>query len=667
VKLIKLTIKDFKGIKNFILNTSGGNLNVFGDNATGKTSLTDALQWLLFGKDSQGKADFKIKPFDRAGNEIHHLTTEVEGSFNLDGNPVTLKKAYYEKWTKKRGSTTSDFTGHTTDYYIDGVPKPKKEYDAFIINIVDENVFKLLTNSAYFNEQLKWQDRRKILLDVCGDISDSDVIASSKELSKLPEILGNRSLEDHKKVIAARQTAINKDLREIPARIDEKKRGLPDIADISSREVLEIELASLKKQLAAKQNELNRVENGGEIAEKQRAIREIESKLLDIQTKHRAATQDKSFVKKRELQELQLKINQIDSRIATSNKSIESNLNFIETLTKRNDGYRVDWQNIDDQTLEFFQETVCPTCGQDLPEDQLSAALEKAQADFNLKKAEQLKTITASGQANNAKISELAAENEALQKEIKNHINGKSIIVEEAEKLQVDIDRIDSSNTPSIEENAEYKQAIQSKTSLEQQIAALNNQKQTVVSQIKSEASIINLDIAARERNIAQLDQSEKDQKRIIELENQEKSLGAEYEKLQSEMYLVEEFTRTKVNLLESRINDKFKMARFKMFDVQINGGLNETCVTTLNGAPYDGALNSGHKIIVGLDIIATLSKHYGLSAPIFIDNAESVTALPPMDAQIIRLVVSKPDKALRVEYETSTQPNNDALGQKLF
>jgi hypothetical protein len=114
-------------------------------------------------------------------------------------------------------------------------------------------------------------------------------------------------------------------------------------------------------------------------------------------------------------------------------------------------------------------------------------------------------------------------------------------------------------------------------------------------------------------------------------------------------LFLTEEFTRTKVSALESKINNKFKYARFRLFEEQLNGGLNDVCTTLFDGVPYDGGLNNAARINVGLDIINTLSEHYGFSAPIFIDNAESVTQLIDTDAQIIRLVVSEADKKLRV------------------
>jgi AAA15 family ATPase/GTPase len=183
IRLLSLSLKNFKGIRQFTLQANGQDVKVYGDNATGKTTLFDAFVWLLFDKDSQNKKDFAIKTLDKDGQVLHGLEHEVEGVFLIDGKQLSLRKVFSEKWTKKRGSAEKQFSGHTTEYYIDGVPLKKKEYDQLISDLIDEDVFKLLTNPSYFNEQLHWQDRRKILLQVCGDITDEEVIASNAELA----------------------------------------------------------------------------------------------------------------------------------------------------------------------------------------------------------------------------------------------------------------------------------------------------------------------------------------------------------------------------------------------------------------------------------------------------------------------------------------------------
>ena len=235
MKILNLTLRNFKGIRNFELNTEGKDVNTFGDNATGKTTLFDAFTWLMFGKDSLNRADFEIKTLGPDGQPEHGLEHAVEAILELDDRQqIALKKVFQEKWQKKRGSATAEFTGHTTDHFVDGVPVQKKEYDARIAEIADENIFRLLTDPRYFNEVLHWQKRRELLLEVCGDISDEDVLASEPKLSRLSEVLGDRAIDQHRKIIQTRRTEINKELQKIPVRIDEVKLGLPNIDDITN-------------------------------------------------------------------------------------------------------------------------------------------------------------------------------------------------------------------------------------------------------------------------------------------------------------------------------------------------------------------------------------------------------------------------------------------------
>src|SRR5690606_16309021 len=216
---------------------------------------------------------------DESGRPIHNLEHEVEAKLELDdGRHVTLRKVYKEKWTKRRGAARAEFTGHTTDYYVDGVPTKKADYDSLIASIADEKLFRLLTDPTYFNVHLHWQERRRILLEVCGDVSDADVIASDPALAELPVILGGRSLEDHRKVIQARRREINQELERIPVRIDEVRRGLPNIYGIVP-EALADDIAKLRAERQAKMEERTRIESGGQVAELHRRLAEVQAEI----------------------------------------------------------------------------------------------------------------------------------------------------------------------------------------------------------------------------------------------------------------------------------------------------------------------------------------------------------------------------------------------------
>ena len=649
MRLQKLTLKNFKGIKDFTLDAQGGDIDIYGDNATGKTTLFDAFLWLMFGKDSEGKADFAIKTLDKNNSAISGLDHEVEGVFEIDGKVVTLRKVYAEKWTKKRGSPKAEFTGHTTDHFLDGVPVQKKEYDAYISEIVGEDVFKLLTNPMYFNEQLHWQERRETLLEVCGDISDADVIASDKALAGLPDILDGRKLDDHRKVIAARCTEINKELNKIPVRIDEVEKGLPDVTRLTL-EGVETALKKLKDEEGAKMDELYALEFGGQIAKKRKQLMEIETQIIQFKNEFNSKNNEQIKEKGRLLNSVMLEISDMERKGLHLRNALLTNEQDIQSVERSIKQLRIEWHEADKQEFTFAQDDTCPTCGQALPEEQLEEARDKALKDFNRQKSVQLATITRSGKELQKSIDGYTAENTEIEKELESLNKEVETKTEESERLQADIDALQDS-ADDIETHPEYKRLQTEANSIRQAVDALKIDAQAAIEKGEQELKGIQHHIMLVSNDRLSLQRREMGQERIKELKAEEKDLAAEYERLEGELYLTEEFVRIKVSMLEEKINSKFKLARFKLFNVLVNGAVDPCCETLYGGVPYGAGLNNGARINVGLDIINTLSEHYNFSAPIFVDNAEAVTELINTRGQMIRLIVSEPDKKLRVEH----------------
>lgn len=647
ITLLRLTLTNFKGIRSFTLDTQGS-VAIYGDNAVGKTTLFDAFTWLLFDKDSQNKKDFQIKTLDARGSVLHGLNHEVEATLLIDGSQTTLRKVYSEKWTKKRGSATAEFSGHSTDYFVDGVPVKMNEYKERVDQIVSEDVFKLLTSPTYFNEQLKWQDRRKILLQVCGDVSDEEVIASNSELAKLPSVLNGRSIEDHRKVIAARRTEINKELDKIPVRIDEVVRSKPDTSGLDERDIEE-SIFTLRMQIEGKELEEFRIRSGSEVAVKEKRLWEIEGELLEIKNRLQAGTLEKVVTKRQEVSALKGDYDELVRQVRDKHRTIERNKQWIVERQAEVDRLRQQWHEANNEALEHHHDENCPTCGQVLPEEQLQAAHQKVQADFNRQKAERLEQITAKGKAAAEEAKRLEQENtefaqaiEELEQQLATREHEIRVIEAELNDLQTGIKDVESA--------PQYIQKKQEAVVIQQEIDQLRASVQEAVAKVREEIATMKAQVQTLEQEKAKFAQVHAAEQRIAELAARERELTAEYERLEQELFLTEEFIRTKVNLLEEKINSRFQFARFKLFEQQINGGLAEVCETTYNGVPYSGGLNNAARINVGLDIINTLSEHYGITAPIFIDNAEAVTSLIQTAGQQIRLIVSEKDKQLRVE-----------------
>lgn len=636
MKLLKLRLTNFKGCKSLEINTEGKNVNVFGDNETGKTTLFDAFMWLMFDKDSLGRKDFNIKTLDKNGNVITGLDHGVEGVFDVDGIELSLKKIYREVYTRKRGSATEEFTGHTTDYFINEVPFKKAEFDSKIKSIAPEALFRLLTNPLHFNEQLHWQECRKILFEMCGDVTNEEIFESNKNLQELANILKSRSIDEHKKIVMAKKKEINEQLTKIPVRIDEAEKGKPET---NSSNFEEIEKSI--KEISTKENELREklqlVKSGGGITEKQKEIAEIETQIIKSENEARNKANE-------EIGKLQLKLTTAKGELRDcasikdyTVKAIDLKKKTITYQEQKIQGLRSKYAEISKTVFE--NNCTCPTCGQQLPDEKI----EEAKANFNRDRSEKLQAINDEGKGLKIELEAEKKEISELETKLADYAQQE---IETGKKIK-EIEKEIEDTKPIIDDLS----LITKKDALLKEIEEIKSGSVADIEKIEKELAALGEAKSLLQKEVAKKEQLESVDKRIKDLKMQQKELAKEFEKYEAQLFLVEEFTKAKIELLDEKINSHFVNARFKLFDEQINGGLQECCQTTYKGVPYSDLNNAG-RINIGLEIISVLSAHYGFYAPIFIDNAESVTKLFDADSQVVRLVVSEQDKKLRIEME---------------
>jgi len=369
---------------------------------------------------------------------------------------------------------------------------------------------------------------------------------------------------------------------------------------------------------------------------------------MDLRNRHRQELDATLAGKREELSNIQLSLNDIRFSIGSLNRSIQHNEAEINRLNERITKLREAWHIQNDARFEFEQSETCPTCGQALPAEQLESAREKALADFNRKKAEKLESINAEGKQLASLKSSYEEELNTHRKTIEKYTKDLAELEQKETALKAEIDNIMQGAQP-IESTPEYYQLNARYRDLQDEIRKLEADSSIAVAKIQKEIDTLSEDIRVLEQAQARLEAWKKGLQRIEDLKAEERRLAAEYEELEQQIYLTEEFIRAKVRLLEDKINSKFRMARFKLFDVQVNGAISETCETTFNGVPYSN-LNNGARLNIGLDIINTLAEHFDFAPPVWLDNAESVTDIMPTKGQQIRLIVSAADKKLRIE-----------------
>lgn len=641
MKLTKLELLNFKGLKAFTINFNG-DVIIRGDNATGKTTVFDSVCWLLFGKDSLDRADFEIKTLD-GGEPIHKVNHEVTGTFTLDeGGTVELKRVYREKYSSPRGGEVT-MTGHTTDYFVDGVPKKEKEYKEIVNSLVDENIFKLITNPLYFNETYSWQNRRKLLLEMCGDISDGDVIAEYSELKALTDILSGHSVDDHRKVVAAKKTAINKELDMIPVRIDEALRGKPTID--TPRDVLIQEISLATTTLETLEADKALLVNGHAVVDTRAELRDVQRRLMARESELQMEYKKQSALKSNEYDMVVSELNKLSSKVESTKHRLDTSNRDIQRIESVIDELMHQRQQVNEDAFVMDIDEACPTCGQKLPAEQIQAAREKAETKFNLRKSKQLEELNQSIELKQLDIENIKKRDAGLEpvETLEALIKAKELV------KQTITDEIGQLTAPVLDDDSIYADLKAEEFMLQMKLDESNTNHSEEIADIDKRIATTKEHRFNLETELNKYEEAKRIDTRVAELETQQAELATEKSKLDEAAYLMDEFIKAKVNMLEDVINSRFKLARFKMFNVMLNGNVEECCETTYKGVPYR-SMNNAARINVGLDIINALTSYFKVNAPVFIDNAEAVTEFVPVNSQTIKLIVDESETQLVVK-----------------
>lgn len=641
IRIKKLALENFKCHKSLVLDFGGSSASIYGDNATGKTSIYDALTWLLFGKDSKGNGEknIEIKPLNEFGEVRDHLAeTAVEAVLLVDGEEITLRRTQKEVWSTKRGSTEPTYDGNTSEYYIDGVPCKKFVFSEKIDALIDEDTFRLLTSVSHFADGISWQERRGVLFRVAGVMDDAQIMATDERFIPLLESMGKLSIDDYKKKLAAEKRGFVGAKTEIPARISECQKTIEDVEAL--------DFPSARKKLSDLQAEKERIdaqivsiENNNAIETKKIEIREARLKLTQLEGENAnyRASQNAGNVN---LVKLKSDLVTAKGTLVRKKAALKNDIDLLERYEKGIVDSRNAWIAL---SRETFTDKECPTCGQTLPAEQQK----KAQEAFEAAKRDKLTYIEtqANEYKNNKAVTE--ARIEATKKEIEALENNIA-------ELESDIMKAESEKVE-IHDLADY---AQRKAIIEEEIDVLNGELHDLSQSVfdikeglQKERAAIVLEIQYQNAILSKESLLEYSRKRVEELQEDAKNAAACLDAIERILFLIDEYTRYKTQFVENSINSLFRIARFRLFREQANGGIEDRCDVVYEGVPYIN-INNGAKINVGVDIINTLSKAYGVTVPLFVDNAESVTKLEQSEGQIIRLVVSENDKELKVRYE---------------
>lgn len=647
IELKKLELLNFKGIKEKTIEF-GKETNIFGRNETGKTTIFDSFTWLLFGKDSTNRSDFNIKTLDKNGEFIHGLDHQVTGILLVGGKEVILRRLLKENWVKKRGSAEAIFSGNTTEYFINEEPKKEKDYKEYINSLIDENVFKLLTNPMHFNVNTSWQDRRKILLSIVGDVSDEDVISNSEKLKDLPGLLNGNSIDSFKAIIASKKKKLNEQLKAIPIRIDEINRNLPVLAENVDYKALEAERAAIKGELNVIESQLESQQRiADDFIKRQSELSVKKNKLKDLELQIERDSMKSLNDMNMKLMELGYKKDTLERRIKQDTEIIAKNQDEIQKLQDEMQKYRDEYKVVFEEPFNEpdRENFVCPTCKQNLPEEDVEKQISGLLANFKSNKLKKLEEISNQGKWRKVKVEQLQDESDSLNIAIQNNEVELAKLDEEIKATQAVLNAEKNKElNVDYRSNTEYATLEDEIKKIEKNLLPVNQDGRVRQKREELQDRLQEINTVLSNKQVIEDSKS-----RIKELEDEERIFSQQIAELEGQEFLAEEFIKAKVSMLENKINNTFKYVTFKMFDIQINGGITETCQALIKGVPFADA-NNAAKYNAGIDIINALSKFYGTTAPVFIDNREGIIDLIDTDSQIINLIVSKEDKVLRVE-----------------
>lgn len=652
VILNSLTLINFKGHKNLTVNCRQ-ETHISGRNATGKSSIFDGFTWLFFGKDQFDRKDYEIIPTVE-GKILDRVDSEVIGNISVDSIPMELKRVLRQKWVRRRGTTEEVFDGCETLFFVNGVPKKAGEYKAVIDSIIDETIFKLITNPATFLS-LHWTKQREFLFQIAGTVSDSQIAASNPKFAALLDLVNGKSLADFKKEISAQKKKLKDALDNIQPRIDQTAKLTPEVKDWaaieSSIKELTAKVASIDEQIADRAKSIRGQYE--EIQRKQEDINGLKTQQQGIVNNAKAKAQQDHFERNQNRVNLE---NEVKSELFAI-KNVENDRdrvsNDLDNLRRKSksieseiEKLRADWTAENEKEYKAQDGClICPVfnteCGDATANSKHQEAKEKAKQAFFEAKDKRLDAISQDGKVKSEELSKLNSTISEAEKTLKSLTDKVAELSAKHDQLKQQLEL-----TPAQGLSDVISENIPEWKVLQDRIAAIEATMQTVTpvdnSELVNEKSEISAKLDELKKDFSSRDIIAQHKAEIERLNEEGSSLAQQIADLEKTEFTIDDFTRFKINESEQRINGLFLIVRFKLFDKTIDGNEFECCIATNKAGVPISATNTAESINAGMDIIATLMKFYNVSAPIFCDQAESVNEYIKPGAQMIFLEVTK-------------------------
>lgn len=653
IKFKKIRIRNFRGLVSFEANLEGRSVRISGANGLGKSSVADAITWVLFGKDSRRRTVFPIDPVDDAGRIIHNLDVSVELGMLIDGQPTTLRRRRQEKWVQKRGMTREQLDGHQTTCYIDGRPLPSSDFSSHVDTIVKEELFRALTTPDYF-PSLPMDQQYRLLVKIVGTRTLAEIAAKDEEALKVVDELGQRSLDQYRQGLSYDLQRTRKELELIPVRLSEVQGFIEQVkAKGADGKTAQRHAKGIEEKLRQVTQEIDSMAG---VVRAENARYNDQRAYIQQLRQQRAAIEDRVEKQNREARTLHQslvckakeELEATEERHTAAKTMLGLHERRLKDLEQQLEDFRSRWEEVERLSFSWnAEEAVCPTCGQPLPQDQAEQKRVEAEMRFNERKMRQQDALDEEGKklaASKQRLQDLSA---AAREEMAT-----------AERLMPEArERLSKAEAEPIEQ-ADYHDAADWQRLSGEIDQRMKELEQTTQAQEPPQLAALRTEEEGYRKELRLLQQTIDRSKQIDEYIRREKelqkwrtTLSGDVARMQTRLEAAERLQLMEANDLQQRVNDLFPSVRFRLSRELLNGREVGHCELSVDGVPYSG-LSTSERINAGLELINALARRYNIVAPIVIDNAEAVNKVAPTLGQQILLEVS-PAKKLSVEQIT--------------
>lgn len=652
-----LSLLNFKGIRNLHV-SFGENLTVIsGRNAAGKTSIADAIMWVLFDVGYDGNK-LEPKTFDKNHEIIKEIPHEAELTLLVDGDQIVLKRSLSDAWK-------GDKCTNTYKYYVDGDVTTAGDFKKIVEDICPDSVFRRISSATNFCS-LPWQKQRELLESLADQYTSQDITQGDERFDFVVEELKKKTIADLIHHIKYKRKEVQKQLDAVPVRLAELNKSLPEAQDWDA---LSAEKTKLNDKLVELANKMQAIRIGGadkvrydgilkkiEFAEKRK--RNMEQGAMNLATEQATKHQSDVITANIAVTKAQSLVDDLkatmrgytESEIHAKDKKEECERKVVDINNRLDELSKSRWSwNAEDG--------ICPHCGQPLPAEDVERIKKESKDRFNERKSNASKNIQEEFNGIQQEYTDAKNILEKLDNDRMVTTNqlvkaNKTLNEAEFKKLEVDAEK-PKTYEQILAEKEEYQQVVKEIADLQAELnkpSASSDENAKMLAELEKEREPIGI----RYNEVLELLATKETYDRISELiekaKQDKESYQNQLDELDEQLDLANEYNKKSCQLLEENVNGHFSYVKWSMFTQDLDGNMKPYCECYHDGVPYS-RLNGAAKVNAGIDIANTFSRFYQVSAPMVLDECESVNdPIYSGDQQQIRLKVTTDDK-LKFEY----------------